>query len=164
MTNDPIVIIKNIIGLRRAAFFTHRISSPTVPCPPTLARSYLGSIHFHTDPGATTTLTSRGRKSTPNQLKAAKPCSNCRRSSTDQEASKIWWIITKKSIPSAIPPQKVKPTSQENATLEPPDTKSPAAVKAMPTPPMISALLAPGTSESSVEATVEGMESARVLI
>jgi hypothetical protein len=29
---------------------------------------------------------------------------------------------------------------------------------------MISALLAPGTSESSVEATVEGMESARVLI
>jgi hypothetical protein len=49
----------------------------------------------------------------PSHLKAARPCSNWRRMTVDQEASTMWWIITRKSMPMAMPVQKVRPTSQE---------------------------------------------------
>src|SRR5688572_25949838 len=64
------------------------------------------------------------------------------------------------SIPIAIAVQNVTPTSQDIATGEAPETKSPTAVSAVPIRPMTSALPAPGGAGSAgraaeVVATVE---------
>ena len=85
-----------------------------------------------------------GRKRSPSHGKAARPCSNWRRSAIGQEASKTYQMRIIISIPSAIAHQKPMPTSQEVATTWAPETRIPSAVTAVPASPIPRALVAAG--------------------
>jgi hypothetical protein len=67
------------------------------------------------------------------------------RSTTDHEASKMWWMRIIISIPIAMAVQKPKPTSQEVATTWAPETRIPSAVTAMPATPIPRAFVESGT-------------------
>ncbi len=125
------------------------MSAPTVfPSP---AIRCAGFIQDQTmSRGPTHEAITSGRKRSASHLNAASPCSNCRRSTVDHIASKMWWIRTSSSMPIAIAVQNDNPTSQPVATTWAGEKRSPSAVTAVPAIPIPSAR--PGATAGAEEA------------
>src|SRR4051812_15846920 len=92
----------------------------------------------------------RGKNRTKRYLKALVACSHWRRSTTDQEASVMWWIITNINMPIATAVQKLTPTSQAIAAAGAlPGKKAPTSTTKEPATPTISAFVGLPAGEDS---------------